>query len=321
MKPYFLSCDWGTSSFRLRLADTITGAVISQLSAAEGIAHAYALWQQSGLDESRRIDFYLSILNKYCSQVIKAAGIDAGQTPVIISGMASSSIGMLELPYAPLPFAVDGSGLVVEEIKATIAFPQPVLLVAGAATGKDVMRGEETQLVGCAKDVRAGQQVFVFPGTHSKHIVVTAGKATDIETYMTGEFFALLSKQSILAGSVAAGGDMDDNDNKEAFVQAVCESKDQNLLHSSFMVRTNQLFKKYAAAANWFYLSGLLIGTELNKLLNKGTDNITIVGEKKLQDHYRIALQVLDAGIQVNTTDADTAIIKGQMVIYHRLFL
>ncbi len=63
------------------------------------------------------------------------------------------------------------------------------------------MRGEETQLIGCLK---SGKQdgFFIFPGTHSKHVEVEDGMVKDFKTYMTGEFFELLSQKSILLNSV-----------------------------------------------------------------------------------------------------------------------
>src|SRR5450432_1404958 len=123
--------------------------------------------------------------------------------------MASSTLGMVELPYKELPFLADGSDLRVETIYANGLFHHDVLLISGARTGDDVMRGEETQLVGCALGAgyatQAGEQVFIFPGTHSKHVVVREGRVIAFKTYMTGEFFELLSKKSILAGDVEAG--------------------------------------------------------------------------------------------------------------------
>ena len=62
--------------------------------------------------------------------------------PVVISGMASSTIGLRELPYKPLPFAADGSDLVAEILAPTVDFKHATLLISGVSSTDDVMRGE-----------------------------------------------------------------------------------------------------------------------------------------------------------------------------------
>ena len=44
----FISCDWGTSSFRLRLIETDTRQVLAESRSAQGIATAYALCREAG---------------------------------------------------------------------------------------------------------------------------------------------------------------------------------------------------------------------------------------------------------------------------------
>ena len=98
----FISADWGTSSFRLRV---IKGtSVVATFSSQAGIAATHSAWQTSGLD---REIFYRDVLEK----AIDVLGRNLSDTPVIISGMASSSIGMKELPYQQLPFNLDGANL------------------------------------------------------------------------------------------------------------------------------------------------------------------------------------------------------------------
>lgn len=89
-----LSCDWGTTSFRLRLINTEDGTVLNEIAGGKGIAAVYNEWLQSGLAENERINFYRQILQAAIDKI--TAGTPE-KTPVIISGMASSSIGITEL--------------------------------------------------------------------------------------------------------------------------------------------------------------------------------------------------------------------------------
>jgi 2-dehydro-3-deoxygalactonokinase len=320
MHTTFLSCDWGTSSFRLRLVEAASGRIIASSFGEEGIAAAFALWKQPDNEKKERIAFYRSVIATHIKKIEQDNKISTGEIPVIISGMASSSIGMVELPYTALPFLLTGEDLQFKKIERTNEFSHELVILSGARTDADVIRGEETQLIGCAGNETIAQQIFIFTGTHSKHIVTAGGKAVSLSTYMTGEFFELLSAKSILSDSLATGAAVEDDEASRAFEQGVKDSRRQNLLHYSFMVRTNQLFRRFSKTANYFYLSGLLIGSELGQLPKKEMDAVTIVGDGKLVSNYRLALKLLDIDTAVTVVDAAAATIRGQLIMYKQVF-
>jgi 2-dehydro-3-deoxygalactonokinase len=197
----------------------------------------------------------------------------------------------------------------------TETFPHEVILISGARTSNDVMRGEEIQLIGC--DFLSNEErIYILPGTHSKHITVKNQYVIDFKTYMTGEFFQLLSKQSILSKSV----DNDkkwNNDSVRAFEEGVAQSTNDNLLHEAFLVRTKELFGQYSKEMNYHYLSGLLIGTEL-KSLARGTVPLTLVANDLMRTHYSIALKKL-GNHDFEMVDVDTALVKGHCKVYQLL--
>jgi 2-dehydro-3-deoxygalactonokinase len=293
-----ISCDWGTSSCRLRVVER-GGRVLASTDGIQGVATTFDEWQRSGLPSEARVGFYQAILQAAIAEL----GIDVRGVPVVLSGMASSSIGMLELPYHPLPFLVSGEDLRPAVIPATPAFPHVLYLVPGVRSDHDVMRGEETQLIGCG----AASGLFIFPGTHSKHIVVQEGRAVGFTTFMTGEFFGLLSRQSILAASVAEG-----EGSGKAFLAGADAARRSGLLHSAFTVRTNQLFGQFSKTDNYQFLSGLVIGEEL-----KGLDPqpVVLVAVPPLQHAYAAALQRIGF-TEVEHIDADRAVVAGHRRIF-----
>src|SRR5512143_2992534 len=113
----FLSCDWGTSSFRLRLVETPGLNIVNEKISAEGIAQTFELWKQSGNTEDARFSFYLELIQKHIQDFEKTLGFSLTPTPLVISGMAGSSMGMIELPYKEFPFAIDGSDLITKSIQ------------------------------------------------------------------------------------------------------------------------------------------------------------------------------------------------------------
>ncbi len=128
--------------------------------------------------------------------------------PIAISGMASSSIGWQELPYARLPMSLDGSGLLWRDAEPLSLgdTEHRVILVSGARTDTDVLRGEETEVIGLFNlgelEQFQARSLVIKPGTHSKHVQVADGQLVDFATFMTGELFDVLSRHSILRYSI-----------------------------------------------------------------------------------------------------------------------
>lgn len=321
MADQFLSLDWGTSSFRLRWVDAASLQVLGEESSEQGIAATFQAWQQApARDPDARAAFYCQVIAAHALALEKRLGHSLAGLPVVISGMASSSIGLMELPYLHLPFATDGTGLHTHRIPAGQHFPHDILLISGVRSEQDVMRGEETQLVGAmsagAGRIRDG--IFIFPGTHSKHMVVRGHQVVAFNTYMTGEFFELLAKKSILSATVSAPAAAADPAGEESFIEGVRQAVGTNLLHMAFLVRTNQLFGVWSPEANFQYLSGLLIGTELQELLRHPEVHLYLFGGAKLQPYYESALAALGLAERLTSLPArwvDESVIRGQVRI------
>lgn len=318
----FLSLDWGTSSFRLRLVEAGSGQVKAEESAAQGIADTFRQWQQHPAQSpSDRIAFYNRVIAGHIARLEEKLGQSLAGRTVVVSGMASSTIGMVELPYQSLPCATDGSGLTTRQLPATADFPHPILLISGVKSENDVMRGEETQLIGVLSEEEQATHdgIYIFPGTHSKHLDVQGNQVAGFHTYMTGEFFELLAKHSILSATVAAAGA--ETGDAASFRQGVADAQGNNLLHAAFLVRTNNLFGRYSREENYSYLSGLLIGTELQELLRQPGRNLYLCGGSKLQAYYQQALKTLGLDKQLQAFPAhwvDEAVIRGQSRILAR---
>lgn len=309
-----LSCDWGTSSFRLRLVDTETLEPIAEENNSQGTAGMYAFWQKTGKADSERLPFYYDFIGSCIKSMEQKIACSLDNIPLVISGMASSSIGMMELPYKETPFLTDGSDLEIKIIGADGKFGRKIMIISGVRTGDDVMRGEETKLAGSIVKPAAGTRFFILPGTHPKHVRTRNSEVVGFTTYMTGEYFDLLSTKSILSGSIEPGGDFNLESHKQYFIKGVNDSMQTNLLHSSFLVRTNALFEKCTKQENYFYLSGLLIGTELKDLSGNTRSGITLLGDRKLNALYLVACNTMNISLE-GIENADDALIRGQVRI------
>ena len=206
MTDSFLSCDWGTSAFRLRLVDRSPLTVVKEVAGNQGIRSVFdSLPDRS--QESREVAFG-AVLGRAIDELLQTTP-EANALPVVLSGMASSTIGWRELPYATVPFELNGSTLQSAAIELTTPLKRRhcLHLISGLATQRDIIRGEESELVGLATlelmQTRLDDCLVVLPGTHSKHITVENSKVTGFQTYMTGELFDVLANHSVLASTVS----------------------------------------------------------------------------------------------------------------------
>jgi len=313
---HFLSCDWGTSSFRLKLVETGTLNTLDEVQNSQGIASTNQSWQQATpipIGGQSRFLFYVSVIGSAITTLESKLNRPLSGVPVILSGMASSSLGMIQLPYKQLPFKIDGSDLKVERVEASKDFAHDVFIISGVCSDTEVMRGEETQIVGAVDLSNKHERVFILPGTHSKHIYVKNDVAYAFRTYMTGELFAILLSNSTLSQGLVGGAE-NDHGNKESFIQGVKDSVNSNLLNGLFRVRTRFLLDQLPASHNRNYLSGLLIGTEVKDLKGQRT-SITVVSNN-IGNIYKTAMETLDVDVPLTiNTDPDVTV-RGQSIIF-----
>ncbi|KAA0993272.1 2-dehydro-3-deoxygalactonokinase [Dyadobacter aurulentus] len=325
MSACILSCDWGTTSFRLRLIRSADREVLGELVSRNGVSDTFSLWKEQHAGSVSRIDFFKNYLKKQIEKLGSTAGIKLDGIPVIISGMASSSIGMQEIAYAEIPFALDGSDIQTSYLEEVPGFPHEIILLSGVRSDHDVMRGEETQLIGLNELVAlpAGEEaIFIFPGTHSKHLYVSDGKLVGFRTFMTGEIFDIVARHSILKDSIepyqSAGLPAPAWD---AFLKGVQESGAGVILNSLFKVRTNQLFGLLDKEQNGMYLSGLLIGSEMQTLAAGGNRQVVLCSGNNLFELYKNAanaLGLVGKTIIVPPDIIDKAAVAGHLRVFGR---
>jgi 2-dehydro-3-deoxygalactonokinase len=291
--PAMIGVDWGTSSLRAFLIGA-GGEVIDGVSSPEGIM------QVSGQS-------FEAVLDRLIGPWIAQAKL-----PILASGMITSRNGWVETPYAEMPLGA--CGLAGALVPHEIASGALIHFVTGASIehkgGPDVMRGEETQIIG-ASALGLNDGMFVMPGTHSKWVEVAQGQIVDFSTYMTGEIFAALKEHTILGTLMEADGF-----NEEAFEMGTIAGLDgqTNLLNNLFHVRTLPLMGKIPKVATADYMSGLLIGTEVAAATQdaEGIGTITVVGRNDLSDRYETALGI--AGLNSRRAP-DDIVAKGHFLI------
>lgn len=278
---YFISGDWGTSNFRLRVVEVDSLKVITERKTEYGIKSLYQKFKEQS--ERSQFQFFSNYLTDQIASLPKAHQ----QHPLVLSGMASANIGMKELAYTTMPFGTDGEDLIMERFSCSNGAPG--ILVSGAKSETGMMRGEEMQAIGLAGELeKHGDGILLLPGTHSKHITYQQGQFTDFQTFMTGELFELLSRKSILENNLTPAPwekarELPFLEGVELGFAGQCSSR-------LFSVRAQHLLHGSKKEDNYFFLSGLLIGDELSYLKNTST-HLFLAAPTALQDLYQRAFQ------------------------------
>lgn len=291
-KTALIGLDWGTTSFRAYRMDA-DGRILDRLSSDLGIMAV-----ADG-------DFAAALRQQIAPWLFGPA-----HPPILASGMIGSRQGWHEAPYVALPAGApelaDSLISTTDDGGPAVHFV-PGLSYRDPSGAPDVMRGEETQLIG-AMESADNSRLFILPGTHSKWVVASAGRIRWFATFLTGEMFAVLKNHSIL-GRLMSGTEHD----PAAFQRGLEDSAPQagdpsGLLHRLFGVRSLPLFGALPETGVESYLSGLLIGTELaeaTRLLpdTGGFRSAVIVGRSDLARHYKTAL--VSRGISTESADPD----------------
>lgn len=291
-EPAYVAVDWGTSSFRLWLIDR-AGQVLAERRSDEGMLAA----AKAG---------FAGVLQSHLKAVEAPA-----QLPVLVCGMAGAKTGWVEAGYvdtpAPLSAVLKQAALVPGETRDIRILPG---IAQRDIRAPDVMRGEETQLLGALGLEAAGEALICMPGTHSKWVRVKDGTVAHFSTFMTGELFSVVSRETILSLAVAGADDAEDVASFKAAVKAAYEAPAfaANLL---FTARSRQLLFGGTPAAARETLSGTLIGVELAAGLSGMVPNagITLIASGRLATLYRLAFDALS--VAVRPIDADEAVRRG----------
>ncbi|MBI1777586.1 MAG: 2-dehydro-3-deoxygalactonokinase [Proteobacteria bacterium] len=282
-----VAIDWGTSNFRAYLLDA-EGRVRDSATTGDGIL------QVEGGDFER-------VLLSHCGGWLATYP----EAPVLLSGMIGSRQGWHEVPYCQCPAgpAEIAQALVLRRTKQGRALCfVPGLSVASEDGGRDVMRGEETQILGAIEPGDGERRLICLPGTHSKWVEVEGGRVSRFSTFMTGEVYGALVKHTILGRLM--DGEAEDAD---AFAKGLALADRQGgFLNHLFRVRTAGLFGELPGQSLAAFLSGIAIGHELaGAFAEYRPSSVLLIGSEALSRRYVQALA--RRGIAAATAPSDAA--------------
>lgn len=304
---YIVAGMWGTTNLTLSLLESSSGLVVAE-KAGPGI---------SMLEGRSPEEAFFSLIEPWLSQY-EIVGLE-------LSGMVGSSIGWIDVPYLQCPIDLD---VIPKRTFTFSARGLPISIIPGLSCQNpfghpDVMRGEETELLSWLSGATPEQQrnsIVCVPGTHAKWVHVKDGNIATFFTSVVGEVYQVISANGVLAKphyqkSVQSS---------TAFLQAVKDiaTRPQNLMNLLFTTRANTVTGKFTAADATDYLSGLLIGADINAAVDcfglsaMQEKPVPLIGAKYLIDRYRDGLS--HWGISSDLVNAAETGAKGLFHIYQQ---
>lgn len=290
----WVAVDWGTSNLRAWGIDSAGGITFAR-SSPDGMGR---------LSREQYPDVLTSLLS----------GVTDDVEDVLICGMAGARQGWIEAPYLDAPAEL--GRLAASAVAPDMPGPLSPRILPGVCLrdlgAEDVMRGEETQLLGLSALIPNFSGLAVMPGTHSKWALLSGTRLERFSSAMTGEIFELLRTHSVLRHSLV--GELEGEDRDLGFDAGLEQGleRPERLTATLFKVRAGSLLSDRSAPWCAGFLSGLLIGAEIGGQRDWiGEAEIPLVGSVGLCGLYQMGFARLGARTRIiDATDATLAGLK-----------
>ncbi len=203
---------------------------------------------------------------------------------ILTSGMITSEFGLCKLDHIVAPVGIKELHDTMHETAfpdiSTIPFVfiRGVKLKADLLQNADMMRGEETELLGLSEALNG---IYVLPGSHSKIIEVDQfGRISSFKTELTGEMIAALSQNTILKNTVDLSVE---RFSKEYLLKGYDYCNEFGINEALFKVRVlGNLFNADKVQTYSFFM-GVVLCAEINTVLKMSPKTVTVGGKKQIK--------------------------------------
>lgn len=293
-----IGLDWGSTNLRAYAFDA-AGNVIDR---GQSDAGALALRGEPAFDAA----------------LVAIVGAWARTSPaakLIACGMVGSRTGWLEAPYAqcavggevaPYRSGMEGR-LAAGAVSVETSLGRALTIIPGVKSDEpDVMRGEETQIVGSGVE----HGIVVCPGTHSKWVQVSRGQIASFATFFTGEMHALIRGHSSVGKALNTAPTLDDGPSFHLGL-SYARSGAASWLHDLFVMRAAVVTGTRTPEQISTVLSGWLLGCEFAAALAMYPDTreISLLASDALVPWYQRAGEAF--AVKVVALDAAAATSSG----------
>ena len=262
-----------------------------------------------------------SAIKDAISQLLLAAKISEGDVCAIIaSGMITSEFGLINLPHLVAPVGISElhRGIAkksVPEVSTLEINFIPGVKTVGTLDRTDMMRGEETELMGI-QSPEYKECIYVLPGSHSKIIRTdNDGRISTFSTTLTGEMLASLTEGTILRDAVSLGcNELDEESLFCGYEYAHAHGLNEALFKTRIL---KNLFGKSPKECYSFFL-GAVLADEIDTIATAEAKTVVIGGRKqiKLATKHLVERFSDKRVIALSDSEVDTSTVRGMVKIF-----
>jgi len=283
----WIAVDCGTSFFRAYLIED--ELVSDKIETSDGMKFI----QQNDFEKK-----FISLIEKW---LIKGQVVE-----VLASGMLGARQGWMEAPYEKTPCNLNNINYVSPLVNDD-RFSLKIFSGVSQINSPDVMRGEETQVAGFFYKNLNFKGSVCLPGAHSKWIKVKNGLIEHFKTYMSGELFEVIKKNTVLTHSL-----MSEKIDKKEFLNSANKifKNPETLTRALFQIRADDLLNSRKPEIYNSRLSGYLLGIELlgaREYWEKR--DIALIGGEKVMELYASLLE--DKVLTLKKFSAEDMVLEG----------
>lgn len=225
--------------------------------------------------------------------------------PLLACGMVGAKSGWREAGYLGLDANPDAVALGAGVVTVETSLGRPLAIIPGVKSDEpDVMRGEETQLVGCGRS----DGIIVLPGTHSKWVRMKGGRVDSFATFYTGEMNALIRQHSSVGALLTTAPNPDDTAAFELGLN-YARAPVASWLHDLAVMRASVVTGQRSEAFVSTVLSGWLLGCEMAAALSKypHTHEVLLLAAEALVPWYVRAATAFNVACEPRNAEQVTA--------------
>ncbi len=305
---YSVYFDTGTTNTRAYLLEDLR--LVDSAECAVGV-------RDSALARSRR-PLVEAVQSLYGRLLAGHELADDDVAHVVMSGMASSPDGLLEVRHLDVPVSLTILRGALVPLRDLSVLPHTIWLVPGVrslprqgtrldlqdAVDAQIMRGEETEVLGALADQASDEpQLVALPGSHTQLALVHGEAIADVFSSVTGELRGAIVERTIL-GSALRGNDPETLDPQ--FVTLGYDALQRyGFNHAIYAVRTLELFADTTAAQRHAFFQGVLTGGVVDGVLRRlarsgrTVHSLVVAGRRSEYDAYAAISAVIAPDLTV----------------------
>ena len=299
----YICIDGGTTNTRLHLV--FNGDILDTVNLSIGARAC-----------SEDPEAFKKLLQSAMQQLLQRNRLSQGEIcRILASGMITSELGIYTLKHRMIPVDLGILHQSTEEVSLCEISPIPFVFLRGIKKENDMMRGEETELMGLIRLTGKQECTYVLPGSHTKIIATDAdGKIIDFSTTLTGEMIAALSQHTILKNSIDLGAPLQ----AESLMRGYEYCAKEGVNAALFNVRVNNTILGQAAGEVYSFFIGVILHGDVEKILKSNPKKIVLAGKKQIRDAlYQIISQTSNAQVVcLSEQEIERSVPLGAIEIY-----